>query len=189
MIKKIVKVILLLIIGVIIINFAVIIIEEDTIPQKEICSIYFANQEQLQKLKDYFKNLYKQGLYCACYKEYYSELWLSYEEKSSITEKPEELIDILICLNDSYIDRSDINFDDLKAYYDDKGNMLLYIPVIRKDLGSDRSRLYSMVYMDEEYNDISNSGNLIITKHLTLSKDNCFALNKWYYYNKDTFKG
>lgn len=131
---------------------------------------YYANEEHLNELSDYFKNLYVDNLSSVTLNSGLFEegtLWYNYrktDEESpdypivkDISEEPVYIK--LIELKNKYTGSSFYSLSlYIKAYYDNEGDMLLFIsPHSEKSKKGDEIRRYSLVYIDENYDGTNSS--------------------------------
>ncbi len=131
---------------------------------------YYANEEYLNELSDYFKNLYVENLSSVTLNSGLFEegtLWYNYRKTDEegitypmVNDISEEPVYIkLIELKNKYTSSSFYSPSlYISAYYDNEGDMLLFIiPHSEKSKKGDEIRNYSLVYIDENYDGTNSS--------------------------------
>lgn len=113
---------------------------------------YFDNEQAFDSLAEYFSQSYEPSLNCIEYNLNDSTLTRYYSEKSISCECDNEFINSKLTeLHNNYKNDSNSTiFSFVHAYYDNSGNMLLYI-IVKSNKRNDSIRNNYLVYIDESY--------------------------------------
>lgn len=159
---------------------------------------YYSNDEELNQICSSFKEMYSDGLRQAELKGDTGELELSYrtEERGLYSETIDfsdtYCTDILNNLRQQYQPQSDYPvFSAIRAFYDDNGDMLLFVQAKKRalkkksnDMESPDIRCYYLVYIDEGY---SGHGSSLGIDNFEITSVP-FADN-WHTWSKDLYLG
>ena len=147
-----------------------VFIYKDEIYVKRIC---LDNKNSFNSIAETFKNVYDDGLYSASYSLNSSEIARRFHPNDGRKINEEDVwvdcngIDtVLGMLNEKYQNEDNDSllmstgaFDTVYAYYDENGNMMLYLTAKtvsinkrRNSTDPDNVRRYYLVYIDDDYN-------------------------------------
>lgn len=135
----------------------------DALKYKRIENYYHENKESFNSIVEYYDKLYQENLYEVKYDcdNSYLECKLKYTNDSKETTYSFEEVDCtderfleeLSKLREKYQRNCDyLVFSDIRAYYDNEGNMLLYVQAYNEKISTDERRNYYLVYIEEGYN-------------------------------------
>ncbi len=151
---------------------------------KDIEKIYYDNTNEFNNIYSYMKNTYSKNTEKAeldlddkCLKVYI-------DKNVRIVTPDEPIIKDMQTLHDKYQPSNSLYvFTSAASYFDDNGNMMMYLYGAKKKLG-ERSRNYCLVYVDDGYNGYY--PNYLFNQNNTIAKP---FDDKWYIWSYDSDVG
>lgn len=125
-------------------------------PYHQIERCYKENKASFQQIVQTFKNRYTDSLNSVIYSLDDHSFTLNFNHaKDIVDDSNEDISEILEHLQEQYRSQSDLSsvFSTVNAYFDQSGNMLLYL-IAQKDSNgkdADTSKCYYLIYIDDSY--------------------------------------
>lgn len=181
--KKTVKALVVFILLIIPISLFMIGYIKNVYLKKEYVEMFYKdNPQTFDEIATFFKQNFTESISTIQYDQEKHILEKRYKESYTYSDCSGEKFDIALSqLRDEYQQDSEYKvFSFIRAFFDESGNMLLYLVVKSEKNTEDKIRNYYLVYIDDEYN--GHGSELAIDSPKLSTKPFC---KNWYYWSKD----